>query len=230
MEKDGDRDRKNCHKLFVDAVYTSYDRETTPPAAGMEAKSKPKTKNARLTRLDRTTQFGDGDLSSDMELDEWDHEEDELLPSKGKTSRESITSQQLYKKATRDTNLEPVEYTRKQIFARHACYDEDCNNFRGCCYVLKQRKSHHKVNLKEQEQWARLVGVNDISIDTPPTEWIANYIEGRNEMGRKRRSGKKVDPATTITTTLVDPLAAKAVEVHYYNLSIASYPPTAVHP
>jgi hypothetical protein len=46
MYKDGDSNRKNCFKVIIDAIYSSYDREKTPltlPQVKGKGKAQPYT-------------------------------------------------------------------------------------------------------------------------------------------------------------------------------------------
>ena len=54
----------------------------------------------------------------------------------------------------------------------------------------------------ELDQWAELIvtGLDDISLKCPPTEWLAEWMEGRNEMTIKgRRPAKTAVPAPPVT-------------------------------
>jgi hypothetical protein len=58
------------------------------------------------------------------------------------------------------------------------------------------------------DQWAELIvaGLGNISLKTPLTEWIAEWIEGRNEMTIKgRRPAKIAIPAPPVTPPLAPP-------------------------
>jgi hypothetical protein len=47
--------------------------------------------------------------------------------------------------------------------------------------------NHHIVSLDDQNKWAGLVGVlPDVTVDTPPADWIKGYIEGEKLMGKKK--------------------------------------------
>ena len=90
MEKDGDSQHKNAHKLAIDAIYETFDRQKTPPAKPVKGKARPNT--ARPTPL--YTDSFDGNTTSD--IDEYESD-DEGLPTyrTTKASRDSITKRQL---------------------------------------------------------------------------------------------------------------------------------------
>src|SRR6266536_2939499 len=215
MEKDGDRDRKNCHKLFVDAVYESFDREKTPPETKIKT-NKAKAKTARPTRLDSS--FAEADLSPNDMDDELEDNDDLDAPL---PTRNSVTKQQLQRKASNVAALKPTEYTRQQIFAKHRCPDDNCNNSQGACYILKSRQSHHKVSPKEQTEWAEAIGGDpEVTLSTPPAAWIAAYMEGYAEQGKRRRTVKKEkeDTPTQAIVPVADPIPTNIVQHHYHGV------------
>jgi hypothetical protein len=55
--------------------------------------------------------------------------------------------------------------------------------------MIKLSGNHHLVTLDDQNKWAGLVGVlPDITIDTPPADWIKRYLKGESLMERKKTS------------------------------------------
>ncbi|PMD14669.1 hypothetical protein NA56DRAFT_650779 [Hyaloscypha hepaticicola] len=196
MEKNGERDRKLCYQLYVDATFNCFDREKTPPPDSKgKVKSKAKPYTMRVTRLESPSI----ELSSDQEIEDTyqDDEDDDLeAPQNTKTkTRDSTTKRQLREKAARDKTLTAQEYIRQQIFSRHLCTDGDCKNEKQCCYVMKLSGNHHEVTLDDQIKWAGLVGVlPDVTIETPPADWIKGYLENVKLMERKkngRQASKK---------------------------------------
>jgi len=147
MEKDGDSQRKNAHKLAMNAIYETFDRQRTPPAKPIKGKARPNT--ARPTPL-YTDSF---DANTTSDIDEYESD-DEGLPTyrTTKTSRDSITKRQLKEKAVRDAGRESVEVIRSRIFALHRCSDEACGNVKGPCYILKTRGSHHRILTTELDE------------------------------------------------------------------------------
>jgi hypothetical protein len=211
MYKDGDYNRKNCFKVVVDAIYSTYDREKTPPALPqVKGKGKAQPHTVRSTPLFGSPSLFNGPpivLTSDPpEEEEYDpnevpiEKEQAPLP-KQLSNRDSSTKQQLHKKASKDKGLRAKAFTRQQLFATHICTEENCQNFRGACYVLRSKRTHHKLMGVELDQWAELIvaGLGDISLKCPPTEWLAEWMEGRNAMTIKgRRPAKTAVPAPPV--------------------------------
>jgi hypothetical protein len=55
---------------------------------------------------------------------------------------------------------------------------------------MKLSGNHHIVSLDDQNKWAGLVGVlPDVTVDTPPADWIKGYIEG-DKLMEKKKTGK----------------------------------------
>jgi hypothetical protein len=53
--------------------------------------------------------------------------------------------------------------------------------------MMKLSGNHHMVTLEQQNNWAGLVGVlPDVTVDTPPADWIKGYLEGTSQMERKK--------------------------------------------
>jgi hypothetical protein len=118
IEKDGDRGRKQCHKIYADVVYRTFDRQKTPPPGAMEvngrARGKAKPHTMRVTRLTSPAI----DNSSDQEIDDTQPDDDddlELPPYLPSNSRDSTTNQQFRQKKAREVNRPAPEYIRQKI-------------------------------------------------------------------------------------------------------------------
>jgi hypothetical protein len=61
--------------------------------------------------------------------------------------------------------------------------------------MMKLSGNHHEVTLSDQIKWAGLIGIlPDITIDTPPADWIKEYLEDVKLMGKKKQpKGTKKD-------------------------------------
>ena len=211
VEKDGGSDRKNAHKITIDAVYQSFDRSVTPPPEKpAKGKSKARPETVRLTRLD-TSDSETGTIEDEDDYDTSDSQDLDQPPPLYK-SRDSMTNRQLKEKRSRDKRLPAEEYNRKQLFAHHKCTRDGCENRSGACFYIKSKDSHHKLLPTELDEWAQLIGVDDITLKRPPQDWVLEYLKGYNEMKCKRKGKKDTDekkdkvreegtPTPTTTTT-----------------------------
>lgn len=129
-----------------------------------------------------------------------------------------------------DANKSRKEHLRVQIFSLHRCQRSDCSNFSGCCYELKAQKTHHKVDGKQQGEWAQGIvdKIPDVSVDMPPIEWIAKYTTGWNQTkmrsGRARKSGDSAIVETAPKVNQPDSQPTQPYAVHFHN-ALPSQPP-----
>jgi hypothetical protein len=203
IEKDGGASRKHAYKVEIDAIYISYDRLVTPPLQTVPSKGKSKARpdTVRYTNLDATPEN-----TSEAEADEGEEDDDDgdsndldLLPVYG---RASATARQLKEKRARNSILPKYQYYCEQLFARTRCTRDGCSNGEcggtGNCFLLKQRNIYHKLSQGELDEWAELIGVDDITLNIPPPDWIISYIAGTNECTNKRRSRKKEEKTIAV--------------------------------
>jgi hypothetical protein len=74
--QDGGIDRKNAHKLAIDAVYKTFDRTTTPPAPKSKTESKTRPETVRITNLNATPEPRTSDIDGEGEEEEEDNDND----------------------------------------------------------------------------------------------------------------------------------------------------------
>jgi hypothetical protein len=98
-------------------------------------------------------------------------------------------------KKAKDQLLPSEEAIRKKIFQIHNCKDARCGNKMGCCYELRSTKTHHKIFLPQQEEWARCVvgNLRGATLDDPPIDWITSFGTGWQDTGLKRSGNKKIE-------------------------------------
>jgi hypothetical protein len=204
IEKDGGPSKKYAHKIEIDSIYTSFDRLITPPpqqTTVSRGKSKARPDTVRRTNLEATPEYASGGDEDEDEDDDGDSNDLDLPPVYGR-GRSSATTRQLKEKRSRDASLPKQQYHREQLFARTRCTRDGCSNGErggtGNCFVLKQRNSHHKLSQGELDEWSELIGVDDITLNIPPPDWIISYIAGTNECTNKRRSRKKEEKTIAV--------------------------------
>jgi hypothetical protein len=129
-----------------------------------------------------------------MEEIQQDNKDNDLEAPQNTKTRDSTTNRQLRQKALREKSLPAQEYIRQQIFRNHVYTDQDCKNNGQYYYVIKLSGNHHMVTLDDQNKWTGLVGIlPDITINTPPADWIKGYLEYEKLIPKKKqaRSTKK---------------------------------------
>jgi hypothetical protein len=185
---------KSYSTMKIKLKYTVPDRPTTPPP---DSKAKAKAKNVRKTVL----------ISSDSSSSDSNDEPTPRLvevtskSKKKKKHRESATTRQLDAKGARDSANNDVQALRLAIFKANKCDDFRCDNYLHCCFKLRSKGSHHKVNTQEQEEWAEIIASNEdstVSITQPPIDWITRYQTGWRETRLKRSGSNKSEPVQQI--------------------------------
>ena len=209
-------------ELVVIATFDTVDRNSTPPPAAKKGKARPNT--VKLISL--LSDSVDSQQSSDQE----DDEEADIPVAAPKKTRDSSTNRQLASKAIRDTADDKKEVIRKRIFALHHCIDERCSNLRGCCFKLRSRKTHHKINILEQGQWALSVlnEIEGITLETPPLDWIAKFEEGFHETEMKKSGTRRAEPKNEAIQAA--PPLSNTPEVHYHYAPPANPTPPPMQP
>ena len=194
IEKDGGHDRKYAHKINIDAVYKTHDRLVTPPPVPAKATEKARPQTARVIDLDETpnsVDFVDLEGSGDDDLD---------LPPiyRGPTGqRASATSRQLNQKRSRDQSLPATQLRREQLYSLTRCTRDGCSNIigkgTGNCFHLLSKDTHHKLTASDLDEWARWVGVDEVTLKVPPAHWIMAFHAGEKQCENKRKSRQTKD-------------------------------------
>ena len=107
--------------------------------------------------------------------------------------RATVTKSQLDQKRKKDLQSTSQELKRQELFALHHCTEPKCANFGTCCYKMKNG-NHHRINLTKQSEWAAEILKENATIQHPPVEWIASFLNGEElmERGNRKKSGKAV--------------------------------------
>jgi hypothetical protein len=219
-------DQKNCNTLAIEAFYKTIDRAHTPEVPKATTKARPTS--IRETPLDFEPTSPEDDVFSGYVPDTTSLP---IYKSSVQKPRDSITNRQLAEKAIRDSSASAQEAIRSQIFNIHECKEEGiCSNAGGCCYVLKRSRTHHKVDVLQQDEWAKhiIVGTKNVTIDKPPLEWIAAYQDtGLNKtiMRRGKRKPDSTDPTIGTANTAQPQAVQPQAPVINYNMAPAPSAP-----
>lgn len=116
-----------------------------------------------------------------------------------KKPRDSVTQRALSKQKKREKHQNEVTRIAKSLWKLHECKDSGpagCTNFGHMCFILPEKKTHHKINQTNQREWAAAIanGHKKVNLEVPPLSWITEFKEGKDVPDRKRTSGKAKDP------------------------------------
>jgi hypothetical protein len=84
--------------------------------------------------------------------------------------------------------------------------EENCQNFKGTCYVLRSKRTYYKLMGIELDQWAELIitSLGNINLKCSLTEWLVKWMKGQNQMIVKgRRAAKTAVPAPLVILPVV---------------------------
>lgn len=223
MENTGDK--KNAHSVNADAVFSTYEREPTPPVAEVKASKAKKT--SRPTPLQPSESEG-----SELGEDDVDNTPPK---SKARRKRASATTRQLDEKKQRDASTGGKRgATQQKIHSKNQCGESNCKNKNGVCYVTKSNGRHGKVTLSQQEEWADMldVGVEGVTLETPPQEWVNQFVVGWQDTGFRRRGTRKADTTTPVIAIKEEQISLPGPQVNnYYGAAPgAQHPPTMMPP
>ncbi|KAF1816605.1 hypothetical protein P152DRAFT_129658 [Eremomyces bilateralis CBS 781.70] len=90
--------------------------------------------------------------------------------SSSKTTRrtQNLLSQQ-------DARMERIQVAgayEKQITDRWQCHDENCNNWRGFCWVDPTDHLHYNMTAIHQQSWANAIRAGDATLTSPPVKLV----------------------------------------------------------
>lgn len=207
----------SANEVTVNAYYktpeeveaSESDVELQSPGKGKK-KSKGKSKADKARDTVRPTPLGRENSGFEDPDDPFasPSSEPEVMELLSPTPKDSVTNRRLSEKRQRDATTSAVESTRQEIFSYNICTERLCDNKTKYCYIMPKAKTHHKIDITRQLQWAASVHSKTpgVSTTTPPVDWIAAFAEGDYQTSYKPKLGgtKKLDQTVVETTAKSD--------------------------
>ena len=205
-----------AQNLKIDCHYECFGRQPTPPLPTGKQNKEPPVGKIRRTPLQEPQ------AKNSLDDNKVEEEEDDFFsssreetpvpkPRNSTSKRDSVTKRKLMVKKARDKKLLKIEQIRKTLYSLHRCDDSRCDNFKATCFVLKSAKTHHRISIPRQIEWAECIDASlpSVTTSTPPTEWLVAFAEGESLTSMKKAVKKKEESSTTPALE-----TSKPVEVH----------------